>query len=54
MEEGLIPDKALYEAMIKYHCRHDQLDEGLDRLEEMQVSEVDDSSAILLVSCSWP
>ncbi len=38
VEEGLIPDRALYESLIKHHCRQDQLDEALGRLVEMQAS----------------
>lgn len=35
-EEGMHPDKALYESLIKHFCREEQLDAALERLMEMQ------------------
>jgi pentatricopeptide repeat protein len=35
--EGMIPDKRLYEAIIKTHARRGQISEALRRLQEMRL-----------------
>jgi pentatricopeptide repeat protein len=53
MNEGLEPDKRLYEAVIKYYCRLGELQLALETLDNMKVSEelVAINQNLLLHSC---